>query len=127
MAFGVPEGNHLKFLFKFQPIVLLMYQRYQLWLQWKRKSKSMKPRKRLNKLSRTFYGKRLVAAYNPRCLDYDIPLMDHYPADNSILLALNSWVVINLLFNACVANGGWVLKDLGTDPNNPKSGWWNTP
>ena len=56
----------------------------------------MKPKKRLNKLSRTFYGKRLVAAYNPRWLDYDIPLMDHYPAHNSILVAPNSWVVINL-------------------------------
>ena len=29
--------------------------------------------------------------------------------------------------NACVANGGWVLKDLGTDPNNPNPGWWDTP
>ena len=30
-------------------------------------------------------------------------------------------------FNACVANGGWVLKDLGTDPNNPNPGRWDTP
>ena len=29
--------------------------------------------------------------------------------------------------NACVANGGWVLKDLGTDPNNPNPGRWDTP
>ena len=29
--------------------------------------------------------------------------------------------------NACVANGGWVLKDLGSDPNNPKPNQWDTP
>ena len=56
----------------------------------------MKPKKRLNKLSRTFYGKRLVAAYTPLCLDYGILWMNHYPADNSILLVLNGWVLINL-------------------------------
>ena len=32
-----------------------------------------------------------------------------------------------LQVNACVANGGWVLKDLGTDPNNPNPGRWDTP
>ena len=31
------------------------------------------------------------------------------------------------LFNACVANGGWMLKDLGTETNNPNPGQWNTP
>ena len=31
------------------------------------------------------------------------------------------------LVNPCVANGGWVLKDLGTDPNNPNPGRWDTP
>jgi len=31
------------------------------------------------------------------------------------------------MINACVANGGWVLKDLGTDPNNPNPGRWDTP
>jgi len=30
------------------------------------------------------------------------------------------------LINACVANGGWVLKDLGTGTNNPNPGQWNT-
>ena len=31
------------------------------------------------------------------------------------------------LINACVANGGWVLKDLGTGTNNPNPGRWDTP
>ena len=35
--------------------------------------------------------------------------------------------VCNKCINACVANGGWVLKDLGTETNNPNPGWWNTP
>ena len=39
----------------------------------------------------------------------------------------NPWSVYIRLFNACVANGGWVLKDLGTDPNNPNPGRWDTP
>ena len=34
---------------------------------------------------------------------------------------------LSFLINACVANGGWVLKDLGTDPNNPNPGRWDTP
>ena len=29
--------------------------------------------------------------------------------------------------NACVANGGWVLKDLGTETNNPNPRRGNTP
>ena len=34
---------------------------------------------------------------------------------------------IKAAFNACVANGGWVLKDLGTETNHPNPGRWNTP
>ena len=29
-------------------------------------------------------------------------------------------IMVIIMINACVANGGWVLKDLGTDTNNPK-------
>ena len=29
--------------------------------------------------------------------------------------------------NSCVANGGWVLKDLGTGTTDPNPGRWNTP
>ena len=35
-------------------------------------------------------------------------------------------ILFTFSFNACVANGGWVLKDLGTDPNNPNPGRWDT-
>ena len=35
--------------------------------------------------------------------------------------------VLLLHINACVANGGWVLKDLATDPNNPNPGRWDPP
>ena len=31
-----------------------------------------------------------------------------------------------LKINACVANGGWVLKGLGTETNNPNPGRWTT-
>ena len=34
--------------------------------------------------------------------------------------------VFKQVINACVANGGWVLKDLGTETNNPNPGQWNT-
>ena len=36
-------------------------------------------------------------------------------------------MLLKIPVNACVANGGWVLKDLGTETNNPNPGWWNTP
>ena len=42
---------------------------------------------------------------------------------NSLSLLLPHLAIIN----ACVANGGWVLTDLGTDPNNPNPGRWDTP
>ena len=29
-------------------------------------------------------------------------------------------IMVIIMINACVADGGWVLKDLGTDTNNPK-------
>ena len=35
-------------------------------------------------------------------------------------------MIVYTKINACVANGGWVLKDLGTDPNNPNPGRWDT-
>ena len=31
-----------------------------------------------------------------------------------------------LPISACVANGGWVLKDVGSGTNNSNPGWWNT-
>lgn len=43
----------------------------------------MKPKKRLNKLSRTFYEKRLVAAYTPQTLDCAIVWMNYHAVDNS--------------------------------------------
>ena len=46
------------------------------------------------------------------------------------LKLLLSWLANSeelIMVNACVANGGWVLKDLGTDPNNPNPGRWDTP
>ena len=36
-------------------------------------------------------------------------------------------LIIKCTVNACVANGGWVPKDLGTGTNNPNPGRWNTP
>ena len=41
------------------------------------------------------------------------------------------WIMSNKMcypiVNACVANGGWMLKDLGTETNNPNPGRWNPP
>ena len=43
------------------------------------------------------------------------------------LLSVDKKEKKGLPFNACVANGGWVVKDLGTETNTPNPGQWNIP
>ena len=51
--------------------------------------------------------------------------------DTSVFEVLKNLIIfiklLKKLINTCVANGGWVLKDLRTDPNNQNPGRLDTP
>ena len=68
--------------------------------------------------------------HSSKMLVFEVLSYKLYPYINLITIETHtkgSLRGIKAALNICVANGGWALKDLGTETNNPNPGRWNTP